>query len=242
MNALKLSEVVAGKDQKIIAYYRVSTDRQGKSGLGLEGQQAAVEAFARQRGTQILASYTEVESGRRSDRAELARALAHARRSRATLVVAKLDRLARNVTFLSTLMDSTVEFLACDNPYANRLTIHILAAVAEDEARRISERTKAALAAYKARGGRLGAARPECRTLTAAARRRGTETGVAVRQEQAREAYQDILPLLEKLHREGHTLRAMAVRLDELGHTTRTGKRWNPVQVNRLLDMVMVSA
>lgn len=229
------------KITKIIPYYRVSTDRQGKSGLGLEGQQAAVEAFARERSAQILASYTEIESGRRSDRAELARALAHARRSRATLVVAKLDRLARNVTFLSTLMDSTVEFLACDNPYANRLTIHILAAVAEDEARRISERTKAALAAYKARGGSLGAARPECRTLTAAARRRGTETGVVVRRRQALEAYQDILPLLGELQRQGCTLRAMAARLDELGHTTRNGKRWNPVQVNRLLDLVMVS-
>ena len=145
---------------KIIAYYRVSTKQQGESGLGLEGQVAAVAAYARGQGAEVLKTYREVESGKRADRPELAKALAHARRSRATLVIAKLDRLARNVHFLSGLMESNVDFIACDNPHANRLTIHILAAVAEDEAKRISERTRAALAASKARGGRLGAAGP----------------------------------------------------------------------------------
>jgi DNA invertase Pin-like site-specific DNA recombinase len=240
MNASKLGEAVAGKDQKIIAYYRVSTDRQGKSGLGLEGQKAAVEAFARERSAQLLASYTEVESGRNTGRAELGRALAHARRSRATLVVAKLDRLARNVSFLSALMDSGVEFLACDNPHANRLTIHILAAVAEDEARRTSERTKAALAAYKARGGRLGAARPECRTLTDSARRRGSQTAVVARRQQALAAYQDIIPLIRELRGAGNSLRVVAARLKDLGHTTRSGKAWTAAQVKRVMDMVMV--
>ncbi len=136
---------------KAIAYYRVSTARQGQSGLGLEAQQAAVAAFC-----EPIETYTEVETGKRSDRPELQRAIAACKRMGATLVVAKLDRLARNVAFVSTLMESGVEFVACDNPTANRLTVHILAAVAEDEARRISERTKAALAAYKARGGTLG--------------------------------------------------------------------------------------
>lgn len=158
---------------KIIDYFRVSTRKQGDSGLGLEGQEAAVNAFAQQRGGKILGAYTEVESGKLAERRELSKALAHARRSKAVLVVAKLDRLARNVAFLSALMESGVEFLACDNPHANRLTIHILAAVAEDEARRISERTKAALKAYKARGGKLGASLPQCRTLTLASRRIG---------------------------------------------------------------------
>ncbi|MCX6130796.1 MAG: recombinase family protein [Proteobacteria bacterium] len=135
--------------KKIVAYFRVSTRKQGESGLGLEGQEAAIATYAQGGKVKILASYTEVESGKLAERRELSKALAHARRSKATLVVAKLDRLARNVAVLSALMDSGVEFIACDNPYANRLTIHILAAVAEDEARRISERTKTALAAYK---------------------------------------------------------------------------------------------
>jgi DNA invertase Pin-like site-specific DNA recombinase len=115
-----------------------------------------VEAFARQHGAAIVASFVEVETGKRSDRPELANALEVARKAKATLLIAKLDRLARNVAFIANLMDSGIEFLACDQPFASRLTLHILAAVAEDEARRISERTKAALAAAKARGTKLG--------------------------------------------------------------------------------------
>ena len=151
---------------KLVPYYRVSTAKQARSGLGLEGQDATVQRFAEAHGATILKSYVEVETGKRSDRPELAKAVAHARRSKATLVIAKLDRLARNVHFLSGLMEAGVKFLACDQPSANELTIHILAAVAQDEAKRISERTKAALEAYKARGGKLGASRPECRNLT----------------------------------------------------------------------------
>ena len=135
--------------KKIIAYFRVSTKKQGESRLGLEGQHAAIDDFARQNMAIILApSYTEVESGKLAERCELRKALAHARRSKATLAVAKIDRLSRNVAFLSTLMESGVEFIACDTPHATRLTIHILAAVVEDEARRVSERTKAALGRY----------------------------------------------------------------------------------------------
>ena len=136
---------------KYVAYYRVSTARQGQSGLGLEAQQSAVESFC-----EPIESFTEVESGKLKQRPELMRAIAACKRHKAILVVAKLDRVARNVAFVSTLMESGVEFIACDNPNANRLTIHILAAVAEDEASRISERTKAALAAAKRRGVVLG--------------------------------------------------------------------------------------
>ena len=125
-------------DRKLIAYYRVSTKQQGASGLGLDAQRSAVSDFARQSGGKIEAAYTEVESGKRADRPELAKAIAHARRSKATLVIAKLDRLAHNVAFVSALMESGADFVAVDNATANRLTIHILAAVAEDEARRIS--------------------------------------------------------------------------------------------------------
>src|SRR5439155_15240243 len=120
------------------------------------GQQVAVETHAHQAGLPILARYLEVESGRRTDRPQLARALAHARRSKATLVVAKLDRLSRNLAFLSALMESKVPIVCCDNPAANKLTLHILVAMAEHEAEMISKRTKDALAAYKACGGLLG--------------------------------------------------------------------------------------
>ena len=171
-----VSGVISRRRFSLVRPYRVSTQKQGRSGLGLEGQETAVNQFAGQNRGGVLASYTEIETGtNKRERPELTKAIAHCRREGATLVIAKLDRLARNVHFVSGLMESGVEFVCCDNPTANRLTIHILAAVAEDEARRISERTKAALAAYKARGGVLGASRTECRNLTEDARRKGSE-------------------------------------------------------------------
>ena len=119
----------------MVGYLRVSTKGQGASGLGLEAQQSAVENYARTMGARVGAWYTEVETGKRSDRPQLARAVGHAKRSKLVLVVAKFDRLARDMEFTAKLMNSTVEFVACDNPTANRLTLHILAAVAENEAR-----------------------------------------------------------------------------------------------------------
>ena len=173
---------------RLIPYYRVSTRKQGESGLGLEAQQSCVADFARYGQHEIIATYQEIETGKRADRPELTKAIAHSKRAKATLVIAKLDRLARNVHFLSGLMESRVDFVCCDNPHANRLTLHILAAVAEDEARRISERTKAALAAYKARGGRLGTPA----NLTPEAGRRGA----AATRAKARTAYAAVLPEL----------------------------------------------
>ena len=143
------------KPTTYVSYLRVSTQKQGQSGLGLEAQRAAVEAFTRHQGGKIVAEYVEVESGKRSARPELARAMAAAKKAGATLLIAKLDRLSRDVHFISGLMKG-VDFLAVDQPFANQLTLHILAAVAEDEARRISERTKAALRAARARGVKLG--------------------------------------------------------------------------------------
>jgi DNA invertase Pin-like site-specific DNA recombinase len=220
--------------QRLVAYYRVSTAKQGASGLGLEGQEAAVAAYANSNNFILLRSYTEVETGKRSDRPELARALADCKLARATLVIAKLDRLSRNVHFLSGLMESGVDFIACDNPHANRLTLHILAAVAEDEARRISERTRAALAAYKARGGVLGAARPGARRLgggaNPAAARRAGEVSAA----RARDAYAHLAPLVARWRAEGLSHRRIAARLDAAGYATRSGKPWNHTQVGRV--------
>jgi DNA invertase Pin-like site-specific DNA recombinase len=222
--------------RKLVAYYRVSTKGQGESGLGLEGQLAAVEGYAGTIGATIARSYREVESGKRNDRPELLKALSDCKRSKATLVIAKFDRLSRNVAFLANLMESTVDFVACDNPHANRLTIHILAAVAENEARAISERTKAALTAYRARGGVLGAARPDGRQLSQEDSARGRKMATVSIQARAADAYSDLSPVVRQLRADGLSLQAIAGKLNDEGHVTRQGKPWNRVQVGRVLS------
>jgi len=226
--------------KEIVAYCRVSTKQQGASGLGLEAQRTAVETYAKQNGAKVAALYVEVESGKKSDRPELAKALAHAKRTKAALVVAKLDRLSRNVEFLARVLNAGTDFVACDNPAANRLTLHILAAVAEAEAKAISERTKAALAAAKARGIPLGSARPDHWQGHEKARMQGAKRGAAmsakVRSKAAVEAYADLLPIMQALKADGLSLQAVAEKLNADGHTTRRGMAWNPVQVGRVLD------
>lgn len=145
---------------KFVTYLRVSTERQGQSGLGLEAQRTAIATYVLGRG-EVVAEFVEVESGKRADRPELARALAEAKRSGAVLLIAKLDRLARNVAFIANLLESGVKVTAADMPEANRFVLHVLAAVAEQEGRVISERTKAALAAAKVRGVKLGWSIPD---------------------------------------------------------------------------------
>lgn len=139
-----------------IAYFRVSTSRQGKSGLGLEAQKETVTRYLKSVGWNLIGEYVEVESGKRKNRPQLAAALGACKREKATLLIAKLDRLARNVHFISGLMESGVDFVAADNPHANKLMLHMLAAFAEHEREQISQRTKEALAAAKARGVELG--------------------------------------------------------------------------------------
>lgn len=142
---------------KFIAYYRVSTTGQGESGLGLDAQRMSVKAYlATNPNAELVAEFTEVESGNKKNRPELAEAVKLCKRQKATLVIAKLDRLARNVHFVSGLMETNVNFVACDNPHANRLMVHMLAAFAEHEREMISQRTKEGLKAAKARGARLG--------------------------------------------------------------------------------------
>jgi DNA invertase Pin-like site-specific DNA recombinase len=137
---------------KFVAYIRVGTDKQGRSGLGLEAQLKAVHDYLNGGTWSLVGEFTEIESGKRNERPELVKALAACKRNKAKLVIAKLDRLSRNLAFIATLMDSGVEFVAVDNPHANKLTIHILAAVAQHEREMIAQRTKDALQAAKARG------------------------------------------------------------------------------------------
>jgi DNA invertase Pin-like site-specific DNA recombinase len=147
---------MAREPTSYVVYLTVRISRQRQGGLGMDAQYAAVLEFVRQHGGAIVAKYVEVESGNQSTRPQLAKALEAARKDKATLLIAKLDRLARNLAFMANLIDAGVEFVACDQPFASRLTLHILAAEAEDDARRVSERTKAALQAAKARGVNLG--------------------------------------------------------------------------------------
>jgi len=213
---------------KFVSYLRVSTDRQGRSGLGLEAQRTAVAGHIG--GRALVAEVVEVESGKRSDRPKLAEALSLCRAHRATLIVAKLDRLARNVAFVSNLMESGVDFLAVDFPQANRLTIHILAAVAEHEVSRISARTKAALAAAKERGVQLGGFRGRAGTEIDCAMARAEHSRIADEQASA------LAPILDRLDSQGiFSLRALATALQAEDVPTPSGRgRWTAGAVARL--------
>ena len=215
---------------RAIAYYRVSTKQQGDSGLGLEAQEAAVASYVATTGMKLLAPpYVEVESGTKGDRPKLAAALAHAKRAKATLLIAKLDRLSRNVAFLANLMESSIDFVACDNPHANRLTVHILAAVAEEEARAISDRTKKALAAAKARGTRLGT-----NNLTRTGTLRGSAAGIKAIHEAMADAYRDLGPMIKEFQDAGKSLNEIARELNNAGEVTRRGGAWTAMQVSRV--------
>jgi DNA invertase Pin-like site-specific DNA recombinase len=231
---------------KLIGYVRVSTDKQGQSGLGLEAQLTAIQGYAEQQQGEIVKLYREVETGTRDDRPELLKALAHAKRIHARLVIAKLDRLARDVHFVSGLTKSGVDFIACDNPVANKLTIHILAAVAEDEAERISQRTKAALQAAKARGQLLGSARPGHWEGREEARRAGAEKGSkaakAKRDAEALPVYLPAAKVAKQLNDEGASLQEIADVLNEQGLTTLRGGTWSRMQVSRLLNSGLVAS
>jgi DNA invertase Pin-like site-specific DNA recombinase len=215
-----------------VAYYRVSTDRQGKSGLGLDAQKKAVEDYLNDGPWQLVGDFTEIESGKRSDRPELEKALEACRRQKAKLVIAKLDRLSRNLAFIATLMESSVEFVAVDNPHASKLTVHILAAVAQHEREMISERTKAALQAAKARGKRLG--NPKLSKAAA----RGTAAGKAAADQFAA----NVLPLIREIQASGVTSHnAIAAKLNERRVKTARGGRWAHVQVGMILARMPVT-
>ena len=218
---------------KFVAYYRVSTAKQGASGLGLEAQQESVRSYLNGGRWTMVDEVTEVESGKRNDRPALAQALSLCRLHGATLIIAKLDRLARNVNFISNLMESKVEFTAVDFPQANRLTIHILAAVAEHEALMISQRTRAALQAAKARGVKLGTPRSE---LIAEHAVKGNRLSAARRSQAARERIADVRPVIESIRTAGiTTLKGIAEALNARTIPAPRGGSWSAVQVSRVL-------
>lgn len=217
-----------------VAYLRVSTDKQGRSGLGLEAQQAAIDAFLRPGDHLIQPPFVEVESGKKDDRPQLEAAIALCRKTGATLLIAKLDRLARKLAFIANLLDSGVEFTAVDMPNANRLTVHIMAAMAEHEREMISTRTKAALQAAKARGVKLGGDRgyrpaqaPDASLATVA------------RQEKATKAAHSIMPVITELQGQGiSSLNALAAKLNEMGMKTSRGGNWTATAVKRAIERV----
>ena len=211
---------------KFIAYFRVSTDKQGRSGLGLQAQRKAVLDYLDGGRWSLVDEFVEIESGKHNERPQLTAALAACRKHKAKLVIAKLDRLSRNLAFIAALMESGVEFVAVDNPHATKLTVHILAAVAEHEREMISERTKAALRAAKARGTRLG--NPE---LAKAAKR-----GTAAVKANARQFAANVLPIIEEIEQAGITSHnAIAAKLNERDVRTARGGKWTHVQVGAVL-------
>jgi DNA invertase Pin-like site-specific DNA recombinase len=214
-----------------VTYLRVSTDRQGKSGLGLEAQRAAVADHVMGKG-EIAAEFVEIESGKKNDRPQLARAMAEAKRVGAVLLIAKLDRLARNVAFIANLLESGVEVTAADIPEANRFLLHVMAAVAEHEAQAISDRTKAALAAAKARGIKLGWSIPE----RASEQRQAARKGAAVNKARALAHAENVLPVVEQIRAEGASLRQIAAELNARGIKTARGGKWYATTVRNIMS------
>ncbi|RIV84676.1 recombinase family protein [Aurantiacibacter zhengii] len=208
--------------QKFVSYLRVSTTRQGVSGLGLDAQRQSVATYLAGNSGELLEEFVEVESGAKYRRPILDAALEACRRNKAVLVIAKLDRLARNVAFISQLMETRVEFVACDAPYANRLMLHILSAFAEHEREQVSVRTKAALAAAKARGVKLGKNGP-------ALARQNKNAAI----EFAQSLRSEFESLFSSRNR---TYTSAAEELNRRDVRTREGARWTATQVSRVLN------
>ena len=220
------------KTRKAVTYYRVSTAKQGKSGLGLEAQRHAVEEFLRTNNWELIGEFVEVESGKVDQRPQLEAALAHCDLTGATLIVAKLDRLSRNVAFLATLQDSGTRFLAVDMPEANELTIHIMAAVAQAERKAISKRTKEALAAAKARGAKLGGSRGNMADLL-----KGPAASATARSQTSRQRAEKVMAQVKQLQARGAiSLRQIATALNERGIVAPRGGSWGAAQVKAVMD------
>jgi DNA invertase Pin-like site-specific DNA recombinase len=214
---------------KFVAYFRVSTDKQGKSGLGLDAQRHAVQQYLNGGTWSLIGEFTEIESGKRNERPELEKALTICKRQKAKLIIAKLDRLSRNLAFIATLMDSGVEFIAVDNPHANKLTVHILAAVAQHEREMIAQRTKDALQAAKARGVVLG--NPRLADVR--------DRAVASVKADADRFAKNVAPIIREIKSTGvASHRGIARSLNARGVATARGGSWTAVQVGSILRRV----
>ncbi len=217
---------------EFVAYYRVSTDRQGRSGLGLEAQRRAVETYLDGGNWTLVKTFTEVESGKRDRRPELDKALAACRKHKATLVVARLDRLARNATFLLKLRDGNVPIRCADMPEADEFVIGIMALVAEREGRMISARTKAALAAARERGTKLGWKDPRRRPNMRDAQRKGGQVAAV----EADQFAANVLPIIKEARASGATsLQRIADALNARGVRTARGGQWHPTTVRNVI-------
>lgn len=216
---------------KYVAYYRVSTRKQGDSGLGLDGQKSSVERFVKGEGGELFDEFTEVESGRKSERPQLDKAIRRCLLTGATLVIAKLDRLSRDVAFLAMLENSELKFIAADMPHANQFTRGMMANLAQYEAELISERTKAGLAAAKARGQTLG--NPNLQLV----RNNDTTAAIQARVSKAEKRNAQVRELITEFEAEAGrelSLRELADRLNSAGYQTARGKRFSATQVQRI--------
>ena len=219
---------------KFISYLRVSTAKQGVSGLGLEAQRKAVTDYLNGGNWSLLAEFVEVESGKKNDRPELNKALAHCKLTGATLVIAKLDRLSRNAHFLLGLQEAGVHFIAADMPTANELSVGIMALVAQEERKAISARTKAALAAAKERGVMLG-----CPKGAAHLRQYGNELGVEAVKRNADDRALRLANLINEIQAKGTTsLKGIATELNRMGVATARGGVWHASSVKNLVDRI----
>jgi DNA invertase Pin-like site-specific DNA recombinase len=220
--------------KKYIAYYRVSTSKQEASGLGLEAQYASVRSHTHN--GKLIAEHEEIESGKVKDRPALLRALKDCRIHNATLVIAKLDRLARSVSFISKLMEESVDFVAVDMPHANKLTVHILAAMAEHEREMISTRTKAALAAAKKRGVKLGGRRGNHNIGDYA--NKGASASSVIRSLSSYKKAMDRIDAIEDIKASGTiSFNGIANALNQRGIPTVRSGKWSATQVSRILKL-----
>lgn len=223
MDILRFQAHAMTSSRPFVAYYRVSTEKQGKSGLGLEAQVVAVQNHVARDGGEMIASFQEIESGKHSDRTELQKALKLCRQKKAVLLIAKLDRLSRNLAFIANLMESGAEFIACDNPQANKTMLQIMAVFAEHEREAISQRTKEALQAAKARGQKLGNPRPDVAKMNS--QRRST----------AREFRDGVFPMIKQMRDGGMTLRVIAEALNARGVQSQNRRQWHAEAVRLVL-------